>query len=147
MSSNRKSYTAHNCHKSILDYDANIFQIVGPYINGSGQREESLRLSMFDLPNGKNFQRNISHHQALVGEKILSVCRQEMELAMGEEIRQKILYERDEEWYKTWVEKPAGEREQIGLTASFDMGWNKRSSGHRYDSLSGHGFVIGVYTR
>ena len=27
------------------------------------------------------------------------------------------------------------------------MGWNKRSSGHKYDSLSGHAFIIGVYTR
>ena len=27
------------------------------------------------------------------------------------------------------------------------MGWNKRSSGHRYDSLSGHAFAIGAYTR
>ena len=39
------------------------------------------------------------------------------------------------------------DREPIGLTVSYDMGWNKRSSGRRYDSLSGHAFVIGVYTR
>ena len=38
-------------------------------------------------------------------------------------------------------------RGKIGLTVSFDMGWNKRSSGHRYDSLSIHAFIIGVYTR
>ena len=38
-------------------------------------------------------------------------------------------------------------REKIGLTVSYDMGWNKRSSGHRYDSLSGHAFIIDAYTR
>ena len=27
------------------------------------------------------------------------------------------------------------------------MGWNKRPSGHRYDSLSGRVFIIGAYTR
>lgn len=27
------------------------------------------------------------------------------------------------------------------------MGWNQRSSGHCYDSLFEHAFVIGVYTR
>ena len=27
------------------------------------------------------------------------------------------------------------------------MAWNKRNSGHRYDSLSGHAFAIGAYTR
>ena len=29
------------------------------------------------------------------------------------------------------------------ITISFDMGWNKRSSGNRYDSLSGHALAIG----
>ena len=33
------------------------------------------------------------------------------------------------------------------LTASFDMGWNKHTSGHKYDSLSGHAFISGVYNR
>ena len=25
----------------------------------------------------------------------------------------------------------------------YDMGWNKRSSGNKYDSISGHGFLLG----
>ena len=33
------------------------------------------------------------------------------------------------------------------ITASYDFGWEKRSSGNRYDSLSGRGAVIGAYTR
>ena len=74
QSYNRKSYTNHNSHFPIMNYDANIMQIVAPYINGSRQREESLQLSMLDLLSGKNFQRNISRHQALFGVKIQSVC-------------------------------------------------------------------------
>ena len=35
----------------------------------------------------------------------------------------------------------------MGLTISYGTGWNKRSSGHRYDSLSGNAFAIGAYTR
>ena len=35
----------------------------------------------------------------------------------------------------------------MGLTTSYDMGWNKRSSGHRCDSLSEHAFTIGACTR
>ena len=27
------------------------------------------------------------------------------------------------------------------------MGWNKRSSGHRYDSVSGHGVATGSFTK
>ena len=31
----------------------------------------------------------------------------------------------------------------LGLAVSYDMGWQKCSTGHRYDSMSGHGFIIG----
>ena len=33
--------------------------------------------------------------------------------------------------------------QKIGITVSFDMGWQKRSGGHIYDSLSGHGYFLG----
>ena len=35
----------------------------------------------------------------------------------------------------------------MGLTVSFDMAWQKRGSGSRYDSLSGHGIMIGCRTK
>ena len=31
----------------------------------------------------------------------------------------------------------------IAIIASYDMGWNQRATGRIYDSLSGHGFLIG----
>jgi hypothetical protein len=34
----------------------------------------------------------------------------------------------------------------LGLAVSYDMGWQKRSTGRRYDSMSGHGFMIGCRT-
>ena len=34
----------------------------------------------------------------------------------------------------------------IPLTVSYDMGWSKRSTGRVYDSLSGHGFLVGCHT-
>ena len=33
------------------------------------------------------------------------------------------------------------------LGVTYDMGWQKRSSGRRYDSNSGHGFIVGTVTR
>ena len=36
---------------------------------------------------------------------------------------------------------------QIGITVSFDTGWNKRSSSNRYDSLSGHALIIGCLSK
>ena len=34
----------------------------------------------------------------------------------------------------------------VGIAVSYHMGWNKRSTGQVYDSLSGHGFIIGCKT-
>ena len=36
---------------------------------------------------------------------------------------------------------------RIGIAVSYDMGWNKRSTGKVYDSLSGHGFIIRCLTK
>ena len=32
---------------------------------------------------------------------------------------------------------------KFGITASYDMGWSKRSSGRHFDSMTEHGFLIG----
>jgi len=32
------------------------------------------------------------------------------------------------------------------LTCTYDMGWQKHASGKNYNSLSGHGFLVGGYT-
>ena len=34
----------------------------------------------------------------------------------------------------------------VGIIVSYDMVWQKRSTGRIYDSLSGHGFIIGCST-
>ena len=36
---------------------------------------------------------------------------------------------------------------RIGISISYDMGWQKRATGRIYDSLSGHGFFIGCLSK
>ena len=52
--------------------------------------------------------------------------------------------ELDEKVYNDWLNN---DNEQVKLTVSFDIGWNKRSSGNGYDSLSGHTFYIGCLSQ
>ena len=35
----------------------------------------------------------------------------------------------------------------IGISVSFDMGWQKRLTGRLYDSISGHGYLIRCRTK
>ena len=36
---------------------------------------------------------------------------------------------------------------KVKLTVTYDMDWQKRSSGRRYDSSSGHAFIIGARSK
>ena len=102
---NTKTYTSHNCHKSILDYDANIYAIIDPFITGSGPREASLRYSLLDLPSSRNLRRTISRHQSLVGSKIQEVCQNEMQLALELEVKETMIHEHGDEYYNNWKSK------------------------------------------
>ena len=39
------------------------------------------------------------------------------------------------------------DKKYVPLTVCYDMGWNKRSTGTRYDSISGHGIMVGGYSK
>ena len=69
-----------------------------------------------------------------------------MRISLAEEIKCTILAEKGEVYNNKWIDLPIQDRERIGLVISYDMGWQRRSSGHAYNSLSGHAFAIGQYT-
>ena len=58
------------------------------------------------------------------------------------EVRMRL--ESEDKNMKSWRQS---ETEQVKITKLFDMGWNKRNSGNRYDSLSGHTFMVGYYSQ
>ena len=65
-----------------------------------------------------------------------------MEDALDEEVR----LSRNDDDYKKWKRNELPTHAN-GLTVCYDMGWNKRSSGRRYDSISGHGIVFGARSK
>ena len=92
-------------------------------------------LPFIDLPNVKvvngRFFRNM---ELIVGTILRRVGTKAMEEALLEEIE---LTLGSEEKFKEWGK----ENSPVSITVSFDMGWNKRSSGNRYDYISGHAFL------
>ena len=91
-------------------------------------------LSFIDLPNVKavngRFFRNM---ESIVGPSLRKVGTKAMEEALLEEIKVTL---GSEDKFKEWQKGNL----PVSITVSFDMGWNKRSSGNRYDSISGHAF-------
>eukprot|EP00978_Attheya_sp_CCMP212_P030598 scaffold113033_cov31-Attheya_sp.AAC.1 len=77
------------------------------------------------------------------------LATQSMLEALNEEIKATIEKNQDVYGmsYDEYTKMSLFDKPFIKLTVCFDMGWQKRSSGHRYNSLSGHAFLVGAYTK
>ena len=106
--------------------------------SGRGSTEAETLITFLDLPNAFSSKKTFARiHNALRPEikKVTDFC---MEKARCDEIL-KTIGENGYEEFKKGNLKPT----QVPLTVMYDMGWNKRSSGNKYDSVSGHGFLVG----
>ena len=110
---------------------------------GCGSTEADTFISFLDLPNGSSYKsRHFARIQNAIRPDIVKISDSCMDKARHEEIRTTL----GEDLYKDFLQKkltPA----QVPLTVMYDMGWNKRSSGNKYDSMSGHGFLLGGNTK
>ena len=68
----------------------------------------------------------------------------EIEEALQEEIKHTL--EHNNQSYVEWCAQIVKEKNinKVKLTVTYNMGWQKRSSGGRYDSSIGHAFIIGA---
>ena len=92
---------------------------------GCGSTETGMILTYLDLPHIHTFhQTTFLRVQNDICPAIVELSEQSMDLAMQELDRKKM------------------EPSYVPLTASYDMGWNKRSSGTKNNSISGHGLFL-----
>ena len=106
---------------------------------GGGNVESEILLNFLDLPHGSTFRKStFSRIQSAIREEIKSISNDSMIKSRDKEIKATI----GERMFAKFLEKKLDPKD-VRLTVSYDMGWNKRSSGHKYDSISGHGFVLG----
>ena len=108
-----------------------------------GSTEAGVLLTFLDLPNSqafhtKIFTRIMTSIRPKI-KKITDLCIQE---ARDEEIKETI----GEELLAKYKNGDLSSSE-IQLVVIYDMGWNKQPSGHKYDSISGHGFLLGGNNR
>ena len=99
---------------------------------------------MLNLP-WQGFEKKTSTKiEANVGMAERLVRDQEIEEALQEEIKDTL--ERNNQSYGEWCAQTDNEKNnnKVKLTVTYDMGWQKISSWRRYDSSSGHAFIIGA---
>ena len=107
--------------------------------SGIGPSNLNQLLSFIDLPNCKTFDSTFFNNIELtVGSTLRKVSSKSMKEAIKEEVELTLADEIKQSKY------------EIGdllamISILLDMGWDKLSSGDRYDSLSGHALVIGCF--
>ena len=110
---------------------------------GGGNAESEMLLNFLDLPHGSTFGRTtFSRIQSALRAEIKKISDESMITSRNEEIKATI----GENLFEKYLCKKLNPK-NVKLTVSYDMGWNKRSSGHKYDSISGHGFLMGGITK
>ena len=127
-------------------YETNIRLVLGTLAVGNGAMDLGDFAAIVDLPQALSFsKRPFNRIESIVGEYLRDISADSMEKAMEEEI--KLTLEDQGISYEKWKNTPFRNRPKVLLTVSFNMGWQKRSSGNRSDSLSGHAFMVGARTK
>ena len=125
-----------------VHYDTNAKAIIQGRMNGAAGNNLDSTGILLDLLKAMNMKRSFSRHQDTVGKNIRETVANEMELALQMELKATIVHEESEEYYEQWFKSDNQTRKKFGLTVSYDMGWQRHSSGNNYASLSGHGFLL-----
>ena len=116
-------------------YVTNLTTVLGTIAAGIGPSDIQNFLAFLDIPIPSSFPYGtFCKIESLIGETLKKVANKSMDEGLLEEIEKQT-----GETYQEFIKS----NKKVGIFGSYDMGWNKRSSGHRYDSMSGHAFLIG----
>ena len=128
---------------SAASFALNCQFVLGLQQSGCGAAESGTLLAFLDMPHSSTFHKTtFPRVESAMRQEIKVITDTSMLNARDEEIRETIGEEKFIE-YKNKTMLP----DDVKLTITYDMGWNKRSSGNKYDSSSGHGFVLGGRTQ
>ena len=125
----------------------NVMLVLGLQQIGGGGSDAFKLLTFLNLPNGKSMKDNkFKRIEDSIGNVIRDESKKSLQKALEEEVLLTLQLEKRDHDFKKWKMKEL-EADKIGIVVSYDMGWNKRSTGTRYDSISGHGVAIGQLTK
>ena len=127
------------------------------FLTGSSFEKAVRVLACLNIEVTVGTNRTFYNHQALLTANIIKTTTAVIQEAQAEEIKATILEklaeqgineERAKKLYNKWLDDHnVKEIGNVGMIVSFDMAWQKRGSGNRYDSLSGHAIMIGCRTK
>ena len=137
-----------NNRRKSLSYEINLRSLLTPYYLGVGSRDIVAFGSMLGLNGSSCFHSCYQNNSKKVEDIIIKVASQFMDDVLIEEISA-TLKEKNTNKYSTefLVTEIKNTLQAIPISCSYDMGWQKRSTGKVFDSLSGQGYLIGCRSK
>ena len=143
--------------RKVADYSVNIRAILSSFYVGTGGLDIGLINSCQGIGGSENWERTYSRHAKPVCKTIIEVIDEITKESLNEEIALTIKEKLSGKYTVSQIDelitkKLAGittgidEVDNVRISISFDMGWQKKGTGHTYDSNSGHAYYIGVRT-
>jgi hypothetical protein len=131
------------------DYAVNVLFVVGLLACGDGCTEAAKVLGLLGLPNDTTMEgRSFPTIEDRISRKVKQVTDEILLENLVEEVR---LTVKDNTAFKLWKDSLATGVLPIALyprlAVSYDMAWQQRNSGHKYNSPSGHAILVGKLSR
>ena len=111
--------------------------------------------SCLGLKGGKSWERTFTWHSKKVCKSIIKVVNNTIDANLKEDIdltiQEKLKGKKSEserisitQKYHDGIKTGISEVDNVRISVSFDMGWQKKGTGHTYDSNSDHSYFIGI---
>jgi hypothetical protein len=150
---NNNTCTTHTkAQRKFLTSELNYQAVLATYYTGSTVGNLQFIYSSLGLDNLKNWEYLHYRNCEDVQEQILKFTEEIVSRSLVSEIIEtmKLKYNMTIKQVNDFfsnTKRKTKDSLTIGIDVSFDMGWQKRSSGRSYDSRSGHAFLIGCHTQ
>jgi rubredoxin len=139
------------------DYAINVLYALAFLTCGDGCKEAARVLGLLGLPNDTTME---SRTFTIIEDRISPVLQKLGDDVLLESLMEEVKLEMEASNsfnvcdFDNWKRSLNGNNEVVipkdrypKVTVSFDMAWQQRNSGHRYNSPSGHGLLVGGRTR
>ena len=141
--------------KRLTDFAINVVYVMAFLTVGDGGSEAERLMGMLDLPRNTSMDKwTFGEIERQISPTIIAYVEECLINNLIEEVRQTYAESGDDHfdfdrWTTALRSSDAAYLEQHypRIKGSNDMGWQKRSSGNRYDSTSGHSVFVGAKTR
>ena len=134
-----------------VDYAINICYVLAHLCSGDGGREAERLLGVLGLPNSSTMEkRSFSTIENIISPQLHELAKEILTDNLHEEIQLIFDNKTDDNGvplFELWKRKELPFALWPRVKSSADMGWQKRSSGRAYASLSGHAFFCTSKTR